>query len=98
MSYLTEIVVPQIFALPRLSAMYVFHILTGVMVILASPSWTSITDTGLSETFVLLAIAVIGMFNAPLNLAQDTLFVIRIVIYQILFRFQYSIYLQILFH
>jgi hypothetical protein len=44
-------------------------------VILASPSCTNITDTGLSEIFVLLAIAVNGIFNAQLYLAHETLFV-----------------------
>jgi hypothetical protein len=38
MNYLIAIVVPQIFAFPRLRAIYVLHILTGVIVILASPS------------------------------------------------------------
>jgi hypothetical protein len=36
-NYLIAIVVPPIFAFPRLRAIYVFHFLAGVIVILASP-------------------------------------------------------------
>ncbi len=51
-----------------------------MITILASQSLTNITDTGFRETFVLLAIAVIGIFNAQLNFAHDVLFVMRTVI------------------